>query len=77
MTEKRIRSTIHFEPGLHEALRMKAKRSGRSMSAIANDAVRVILAEDEYDLKVFEDRAFVPEISYERLLAMLRSDGKL
>ncbi len=27
MTEKRIRSTIHFEPGLHEVLRMKAKRS--------------------------------------------------
>lgn len=77
MSETMKRSTIYFEPRLHEALRLKAAHSNRSISDIVNEAVRSALSEDQEDLAAFEDRVSEPEISYETLLDQLKSDGKL
>ncbi len=77
MTMPAIRSTLYLEPGLHQALRLKAATAHRSMSEIVNDAVRAALREDEEDLAAFSDRAEEKTLSYEQLLAKLKADGTL
>lgn len=72
-----VRLTIYLEPGLHQALRLKAATARRSMSEIVNDAVRAALREDEEDLAAFAERAGEKTISYEELLAQLKADGTL
>ncbi len=47
------------------------------MSYIVNEAVRLILQEDEMDLSAFSERAHEPVLSYEALLADLKEHGKL
>ncbi len=77
MNEAIKRSTIYFDAQLHAALRLKAVHSDRSVSEIVNDAVRASLAEDAEDLAAFEDRVAEPTLSYEELLADLKTHGKL
>ena len=48
-----------------------------SISQIIDEALRKELAEDAEDLKVFQDRAKEPTISYEKVLAQLKRDGKI
>ena len=71
------RATIYFDPALHEAVRLKAAHTRRSMSDIVNDAVRKTLREDQEDLAAFDDRVAEPVISYEALLKDLKAHGKL
>lgn len=77
MTTETKRSTIYFDAQLHQALRMKAAQSHRSISEIVNDAVKAALAEDQEDLASFDARVAEPTISYEALLADLKAHGKL
>ena len=77
MNEMTKRSTVYFEPELHQALRIKAASTHRSLSEIVNDAVRLTLREDQEDLQAFEDRAGEATISYEDLLKDLKKHGKL
>lgn len=72
-----VRSTVYLEPGLHQALRLKAATVRRSMSDIVNDAVRAALREDEEDLAAFAERAGEEPLTYEELLAQLKADGTL
>jgi plasmid stability protein len=77
MTVLTKRTTVYLEQELHQALRLKAAVTERSMSAIINEMVRERLAEDADDLKTIRDRADEPVISYEELLEDLRAHGKL
>jgi hypothetical protein len=78
MTEEAAkRATIYFEPALHQAIRLKAAHTHRSLSEIVNDAVRWSLREDQEDLEAFEDRIAEPTLSYEALLKDLKANGKL
>jgi len=54
------RATIYFEPELHQALRVKAAHTQRSVSNLVNDAVRQALREDREDLAAFAERAAKP-----------------
>ena len=71
------RSTIYFSPELHRALRIKAAHTQCSLSELVNDAVRMILREDQEDLAAFKERAGERSITYEQLLADLKAHGKL
>jgi plasmid stability protein len=71
------RTTVYLDPELHQALRLKAAVTDRSMSDLINEMIREGLAEDAEDLKVFRDRADEPVISYESLLLELQSNGKI
>ncbi len=71
------RATIYFDPGLHAALRLKSAHSERTISELVNDAVRAALAEDQEDLRAFEDRVAEPTITYEALLDHLKAHGRL
>jgi hypothetical protein len=71
------RSTIYFEPEVHQALRMKAAYMHRSVSDLVNEAVRHLLQEDQEDLAAYEDRVSEPTMTYEELLDDLKTHGKI
>ncbi|MEK7817521.1 MAG: CopG family transcriptional regulator, partial [Actinomycetota bacterium] len=62
------RSTVYFDPNLHRALRLKAASTNRTLSEIVNEAVRIVLREDQEDLAALADRVAEPTITYEELL---------
>ena len=71
------RSTVYFDPTLHQALRLKAAGSQQSLSELVDEAVRLLMKEDQEDLEAYSNRLAEPEISYEALLNDLRKHGKL
>jgi len=71
------RSTIYFDPALHQALRIKSAEISRSVSDLVNDAVRELLSEDAEDLAAFDKRASEPLISYSDMLKGLKANGKI
>jgi hypothetical protein len=77
MSELSKRATIYFEESVHQALRLKALSSQRSVSEVVNEAVRNALREDQEDLSAFADRVNEPTISYEALLDDLKAHGKI
>jgi plasmid stability protein len=77
MSQKSKRSTVYFEPDLHQALRIKAASTRRSLSEIVNEAVRLALHEDPEDLQAFEERADEATMSYEDLVDDLKRHHKV
>jgi len=77
MGELSKRSTVYFEPEIHQALRMKAATAHISISDVVNEAVRLALQEDQEDLKAFEERVNEPTLSYEEMLNELKTHGKI
>lgn len=71
------RSTVYFEPSIHQALKLKAVSSHLSISELIDEAVRLLMNEDQEDLAAFSDRAGEKEMSYEALLNDLKKHGKL
>lgn len=71
------RATVYFDPDIHQALKIKAATSDMSLSEIVDEAVRLLMREDQEDLAAFDDRIREPEISYDALLKDLRKHGKL
>ncbi|MFA5018776.1 MAG: CopG family transcriptional regulator [Methylobacter sp.] len=77
MSELSKRSTVYFEPEIHQALKIKSAITHQSLSQVVNEAIRIALQEDREDLSAFEERAGEPTLSYEELLEDLKADGKL
>ena len=71
------RSTIYFEPAIHQALKVKAASSHLSISELIDEAVRLLMSEDREDLAAFSEREHEKEISYEALLDDLKKYGKI
>ena len=77
MSNSSKRSTVYFEPEVHQALRLKAAFTHRSVSDLVNEAVRNVLQEDQEDLETFGNRINEPTITYEELLNDLKAHEKL
>ena len=71
------RSTVYFEPSIHQALKVRAATTNVSLSVLVDEAVRELMREDQEDLAAFQERAHEPEISYEDLLKDLKKHGKI
>ncbi|MFT7687685.1 MAG: hypothetical protein ACI9FB_003042 [Candidatus Azotimanducaceae bacterium] len=71
------RSTVYFEPEIHQALRLKAASSNSSISELIDEAVRLSMNEDQEDLASFAQRENEKEMSYEDLLNDLKKHGKI
>mgnify|MGYP001817976140 CR=1 FL=1 len=71
------RSTVYFDPEMHRALKMKAATTDHSLSELVDEAVRLLLREDQEDMDVIAQRVSEPEVSYESLLKDLKKHGKL
>jgi hypothetical protein len=77
MSELSKRSTVYFEPEIHQALKIKSAITHQSLSQVVNEAIRIALQEDRDDLSAFEERAGESTLSYEELLEDLKAHGKL
>lgn len=71
------RATVYLDPQLHRVLKLKAAETSVSISQIIDEALRNELAEDAEDLKAIKERVKEPTVSYEKVLAQLKRDGKL
>ena len=77
MSDSSKRSTVYFEPEVHQALRLKAAFTHRSVSDLVNEAVRNVLQQDQEDLAAYENRVSESTMTYEELLDDLKAHGKL
>ena len=77
MPDLKKRATIYFDPEIHRALKIKSAVSNKSISEFIDEAVRHSLAEDEQDLRAFEERAGEQTISFEQVLGELEANGKI
>jgi len=75
--ESQKRATVYFDAEVHQALRLKATASHRSISEMVNEAVKVALAEDAEDLSAFEERKGEDSISFESFVQGLRRRGRI
>jgi len=71
------RATVYFESAVHQALRLKAAASDRSISEMVNEAVKAALAEDAEDLAAFDLRKGERGISFESFVRDLRQRGRI
>ncbi len=71
------RTTIYLDSDLHQALRIKAAETEHSMSELAQEAIRLSLAEDSIDLAAFDERRKEPSLPFENVLKKLKKDGKI
>lgn len=71
------RSTVYFEPAIHQALKLRAASTESSVSEIIDEAVRLLIAEDQQDLAALAERIEEPEMSYEALINQLKTHGKI
>ena len=77
MSDLSKRSTVYFDPSVHQALRLKAATLHTSVSELVDEAVRLLMREDQEDLAALADRISEPSISYEALLGELKKHGKI
>ena len=71
------RSTVYFEPEIHQALKVRAATTDVSVSELIDEAVRLLMREDQEDLKAISNRVAEEEISYEVLLDDLKKHEKI
>lgn len=77
MSDLSKRSTVYFDPSIHQALRLKAAATHVSLSELVDEAVRLLMREDQEDLSAFAERIKEPEITYEALLNDLKKHDKI
>ena len=77
MPELSKRATIYFDPSIHRILKVKAAETSSSISQILDKLIRLELMEDAEDLQAFQERISEPTISYDKLVADLKKNGKI
>jgi len=77
MSTTQKRATIYLDSRLHRALRLKAAQSDSSISALVNEAVRLVLLEDAEDIETFSLRAKERRLSFESVVTDLKRRGRL
>ena len=77
MSELSKRSTVYFDPEIHQALKLKAASTDTSVSDLVDEAVRLLMLEHQEDLETIADRVSEPSVSYEALLKDLKKHGKI
>ena len=65
------RSTVYFDPEIHQALKLKAVSAESSLSELVDEAVRLLMLEDQEDIASIADRVG------EALLNDLKKHGKI
>jgi len=76
MSNRSKRTTVYFEPAIHQALKIKAASSQLCVSELVDEAVRLLMSEDQEDLAALSARENEKEICYEALLNDLKRHDK-
>ena len=74
---RRSPTTVHLEPHVARAAKLKAAISGKSLSDLANEGLTRLLREDSDDLRVAKSRRKSTPRPYEEFLAELRKNGEI
>ena len=69
------RVTINFEPEINKALRLRAAASGRSISDLVNEVVRLALAEDAANQSAFDRPKPERSESFDSLVLRMQRRG--
>ncbi len=77
MSDLSKRSTVYFEPDILQALKMRAASSDVSVSELIDEAVSLLMREDQEDLAAISERVNEPEVTYEVFLNELKANGKI
>ncbi len=71
------RATVYFDPRLHQALRLKAAETDRSVSDLVNEAVKLSLAAYAEDLAAFDERKDETTVAFEDVVRDLKRRGQI
>jgi hypothetical protein len=71
------RATLHLDPRLFRALKIKSAETDVPLSELVNRALRQALAEDAADLEAFERTAREPRRPFAQVVRDLKRDGLL
>jgi plasmid stability protein len=71
------RATVYFDADVHQALRLKAAASDRSISDMVNEAVKAALGEDAEDLAAFDERKAERSVTFESFVRALKRRGRI
>ena len=77
MSPHQKRTTIYFDAEVHQALRLRSIETGRSLSDLVNEAVRLALGEDAEDIAAFEERLAEKNLSFERVVKDMERRGRI
>jgi hypothetical protein len=66
------RATVYFEPGVYQALRLRALATHRSMSELVNEAVRTALAQASAAISANDRHSKGSSASFDRLAQALK-----
>lgn len=77
MANQTKRTTIYFDPSIHQALKFKSIETSRSISTLVNEAVKGALSEDADDIMAYETRMDEPLINFSDMVKRLRKDGRI
>jgi hypothetical protein len=73
----RAKTTVHLQPKVYRALKVKAATTDRSILGLINATEVEALREDALDLEAFEKRSKEPLRPFEKALEDLKCDGLL
>ena len=71
------RTTVYFDPEVHQALRLRAVASDRSISNMVNDAVKATLAEYDGNLAAFSERKNEKSVSFETFVQNMKRRSRI
>lgn len=74
---RRSPTTVHLDPQVARAAKLKAAVSGRSLSDLANEGLLRLLREDSDDLRLVKKRRKSKATPYADFVETLRKNGDL
>lgn len=71
------RATVYFEEDVHQALRLRAVATDRTVSDMVNEAVKIALSNDADDLAAFSNRKNEKSLSFDTFVQGLKRRGSI
>lgn len=71
------RSTVYFDPEVYQTLESRAASRNVSVSELIDEAVRLLINEDQQGTRSLSNNADKEEISFESIIDDLKEDGQL
>ena len=71
------RATVYFEEDVHQALRLRAVATDRTVSDMVNEAVKIALSNDAEDLAAFSNRKNEKSLSFDTFVQGLKRRGSI
>ena len=71
------RATVYFEVDVHQALRLRAVATDRTVSDMVNEAVKIALSNDADDLAAFSNRKNEKSLSFDTFVQSLKRRGSI